>query len=114
MDRRDSLTVDEHPSAHGKVSDRNLADLRRHYDVERALGDRLRTLPAAERRAMYGQIYNELFARVPDHPQLTRKVSPERSRQKTAAEFRLIRKFIGRDSAFLEIGAGDAAVSLEV
>ena len=114
MDRRDSLTIDDHPSAHGKISDRNLADLKRHYDVERALGDRLRTLPPAERRAMYGEIYNELFARVPDHPQLTRKVSPERSRQKTAAEFRLIRKFIKPGSEFMEIGAGDAAVSLFV
>jgi SAM-dependent methyltransferase len=106
--------IDEHPSAHGKVSDRNLADLKRHYDVERALGDRLRTLPAAERRAMYGRIYNELFARVPDHPQLTRKVAPERQRQKTTAEFRLLRKFITPDSTFLEIGAGDGAVSLRV
>ena len=108
------MTINEHPSAHGKVSDRNLADLKRHYDVERALGDRLRTLPADERRAMYGEIYNELFARVPDHPQLTRKVSPERSRQKTASEFRLIRKFITPQSTFLEIGAGDGAVSLHV
>ncbi len=114
MDRREPVMVDEHPSAHGKVSDRNLADLKRHYDVERALGDRLRTLPAGERRAMYGEIYNELFARVPDHPQLTRKVSAERSRQKTASEFRLIRKFIKPESTFLEIGAGDAAVSLHV
>jgi SAM-dependent methyltransferase len=114
MDHRDPVTLDGHPSAHGKVSDRNLADLKRHYDVERALGDRLRTLPAAERRAMYGEIYNELFARVPDHPQLTRKVAPERQRQKTAAEFRLIRKFITSDSTFLEIGAGDGAVSLRV
>ena len=114
MDRRDSLTVDEHPTVHGQRSDRNLADLRRHYDVERALGDRLRTLPPAERRAMYGQIYNELFARVPDHPQLTRKVSAERSRVKTLAEFRLIEKFITPETAFLEIGAGDCAVSLHV
>jgi SAM-dependent methyltransferase len=113
MDRRDSMTV-EHPSAHGKISERNLADLKRHYDVERALGDRLRTLPSAERRAMYGEIYNELFARVPDHPQLTRKVSPERSRQKTTSEFRLIRKFITPATAFLELGAGDGAVSLHV
>jgi len=108
------MTINEHPSAHGKVSDRNLADLKRHYDVERALGDRLRTLPADERRAMYGEIYNELFARVPDHPQLTRKVSAERSRLKTLAEFRLIQKFITPQSEFLEIGAGDCAVSLHV
>ncbi|HET6463146.1 MAG TPA: class I SAM-dependent methyltransferase [Candidatus Krumholzibacteria bacterium] len=108
------MSIDMYPSAHGKVSDRNLADLKRHYDVERALGDRLRTLPPAERRAMYGEIYNELFARVPDHPQLTRKVSPERSRLKTLGEFRLIQKFIKPGSAFLEIGAGDGAVTLYV
>src|SRR5262245_27651610 len=78
------------------------------------LGDRLRTLPAGERRAMYGEIYYERFARVPGQPQLTRKLSPERSRQNTASEFRLIKKFNTPDSTFLEIGAGDAAVSLHV
>jgi len=114
MDRRDSITVEERPSAHGKQSARNLEELRRHYDVERALGDRLRTCPPAERRALYGEIYNELFARVPDHPQLTRKVSPERSRQKYLAEFRLINKFITPDTEFLEVGAGDCALSIHV
>lgn len=114
MDRRDPLTLEDHPTAHGKISDRNLADLRRHYDVERALGDRLRTSPPEERRALYGQIYNELFARVPDHPQLTRKVSPERSRQKYLAEFRLVAKFITPESDFLEVGTGDGALSLHV
>jgi SAM-dependent methyltransferase len=114
MERRDPITADEFPSAHGKRSDRNLADLRRHYDVERSLADRLRASSADERRALYGQIYNELFARVPDHPQLTRKVSPEQSRRKYLAEFRLIEKFITPESSFLEIGAGDCALSLHV
>lgn len=113
MEHRDPVT-EEFPTAHGKQSERNRDDLRRHYDVERALGDRLRTLPSDERRAMYGEIYNELFARVPDHPQLTRKVSPERARQKYLAEFRLIRKFLTDDTEFLEIGAGDCGLSLYV
>ena len=114
MDRRDPVALDDHPSAHGKKALRNTADLRRHYDVERALADRLRASSGAERRAMYGQIYNELFARVPDHPQLTRKVSEERSRTKYLGEFRLIEKFITPDTNFLEIGAGDCALSLHV
>src|SRR5512139_901652 len=107
------MTVDEH-IVQGRRSRRNLDDLRRHYDVERALADELRASSGADRRALYGRIYNELFARVPDHPQLTRKVSAERSREKTLAEFRLIEKFITPDSNFLEIGTGDAAVSLHV
>ena len=114
MDRRDSMTLDDHPSAHGKKARRNVDDLRRHYEVERALADRLRASSGAERRAMYGEIYNELFARVPDHPQLTRKVSEERSRRKYLGEFRLIEKFITPDTNFLEIGAGDCALSLHV
>jgi SAM-dependent methyltransferase len=114
MARRDSLTLEDHPSAHGKKAARNLADLRRHYEVEHALAERLRASTKEERRALYGQIYNELFARVPDHPQLTRKVSPERSRRKYLGEFRLIQKFTKPDSHFLEIGAGDCALSLHV
>lgn len=113
MDRRDTVTVEEHVVG-GRKARRNLDDLRRHYEVERALADELRASSGAERRALYGRIYNELFARVPDHPQLTRKVSAERSREKTLGEFRLIEKFITPDSNFLEIGAGDAAVSLHV
>lgn len=113
MDRRNSMTLDEH-IVHGRRARRNLDELRRHYEVERALADELRASSGAERRALYGRIYNELFARVPDHPQLTRKVSAERSREKTLAEFRLIAKFITPESNFLEIGAGDCAVSLHV
>jgi SAM-dependent methyltransferase len=108
------MTIDDNPVAHGKKAERNLADLRRHYDVERELADRLRASSGAERRALYGEIYNELFARVPDHPQLTRKVSHERSREKYLAEFQLIRKFITPTTDFLEIGAGDCALSLHV
>lgn len=114
MEHRNPMTVDEFPTAHGKKSTRNLEDLRRHYDVERDLADRLRASSAEERRALYGQIYNELFRRVPDHPQLTRKVSPELSRGKYLGEFRLIAKFITPDTRFLEIGAGDCALSLHV
>jgi len=111
MDHPNSLNPEDFPSAHGQRSDRNRADLRRHYEVERELGDRLRTLPATERRAMYGRIYNELFSRVPDHPQLTRKVSPERSRQKYLSEFRVLKKFLTPATEMIEIGAGDAALS---
>jgi SAM-dependent methyltransferase len=108
------MSLEEYPTSHGKKSLRNVADLRRHYDVERELADRLRTSSPADRRALYGEIYNELFARVPDHPQLTRKVSPERSREKFMAEFRLVQKFITPEARFLEIGAGDCALSLHV
>jgi len=114
MAHRDPMIADDYPTAHGKTSSRNFQELRRHYEVERALAERLRTCPAQERRALYGTVYNELFARVPDHPQLTRKVSPELSRRKVLADFRLIEKFLSPSTRFLEIGAGDCALSLHV
>ena len=114
MAPRDPLIIEEYPTAHGKQSSRNIEGLRRHYEVERALADRLRSSAPAERRALYGSIYNELFARVPDHPQLTRKTSPELSRLKFMAEYRLVEKYLTADTTFLEIGAGDCALSLHV
>jgi SAM-dependent methyltransferase len=108
------MTAEGPRGEYGRKAERSLEDLRRHYEVERALADRLRASTGAQRRALYGEIYNELFARVPDHPQLTRKVSHERSREKCLAEFQLIRKFITPSTDFLEIGAGDCALSLHV
>ena len=51
--------------------------LRQHYEVERELSDRLRHATREERRSLYGQVYDELYQRVPHHPQLTRKSSDE-------------------------------------
>ena len=41
-----------------------------HYTIERELAARLRAAPANERALVYGEVYEELFRRVPDHPQL--------------------------------------------
>ena len=51
------------------------ADIEHHYRVELELAGRLRAAPRAERLSLYGPLYDELFRRVPNHPQLTRKVS---------------------------------------
>jgi hypothetical protein len=42
MARTDSLTFDDHLGAHGKQSRCSVAELRRHYEVERALASRPR------------------------------------------------------------------------
>jgi SAM-dependent methyltransferase len=86
--------------------------LRAHYEVERELADRLRSSPASARRALYASVYNELFERVPDHPQLRRKSSAEMSEAAVSAQYRLLRRFLNGSTTFLEVGAGDCAVSL--
>lgn len=85
--------------------------LRFHYEVERELSDRLRAASAEERATLYGAVYDELFARVPDHPQLVVKASGARRAADAACEVALLRRFLRPDSHVLEIGAGDCAVS---
>lgn len=93
---------------------RDPAALRRHYVIERELADRLRRAPARERPALYRNVYNELFRRVPDHPQNTWKDTPEQQAARTAEQFRLLRPFLAPDTVYLEVGAGDCHLTRAV
>jgi len=90
------------------------ADIEHHYRVELELAARLREAPRAERLRLYGPLYDELFRRVPNHPQLTRKVSEAERRKVSNDKLKLLSRFIKRDTVFLEIGAGDCAFTLAV
>jgi SAM-dependent methyltransferase len=87
---------------------------RSHYDVETELAARLRNSSRQERRSLYTALYDELYERVPDHPLLTRPASAEETDRQVSAQLRLIRPFLGPDTTFLEIGAGDCALSRRV
>jgi SAM-dependent methyltransferase len=93
---------------------RDLATLRAHYEVERELADRIRRAPAAERPGLYRTLYNELFRRVPGHPQNTWRENPEQQATRTAEQLRLLRPFLTKDSTYLEIGAGDCYLTRTV
>ena len=58
--------------------------LREHYLIERELADRLRSAPRSERGALYSELYDELFRRVPYHPML--HVGDLRQRDRTHGE----------------------------
>jgi SAM-dependent methyltransferase len=88
---------------------RQAAQLIDNYLLERDLADRLRNTPAGERSAAYGPLYDELFARLPHHPQHTRgQTSP----QYTQKQVRVLKKLMPAGASFLEIGAGDASLSI--
>jgi SAM-dependent methyltransferase len=93
---------------------RSAEDIEQHYRVELELAERLRSAPREERLGLYGAVYDELFRRVPNHPQLTRKVSDAERRAGVADRVSLLRRFIDPQTVFLEIGAGDASLTLEV
>jgi SAM-dependent methyltransferase len=85
-----------------------------HYNVERKLADRLRHASSSERGSLYSSVYNELFESIPDHEQHQRKDDAETSKQETERQFRILRRFVGDGDVYLEVGAGDGALSARV
>jgi SAM-dependent methyltransferase len=93
---------------------RSAEAIRRHYDIEKILAARLRGGSREERLSLYRTVYDDLFRLLPDHPQLVRKQSPEQTRHKISAQLGLLGPYLRRDAVFLELGAGDCALSLEI
>lgn len=93
---------------------RTLEELRQHYEAERDLADRLRNAPQAERARLYGIVYDELFQRVPHHPQLTRISDAAAQEAAVTERMALLRRFLRPDTVFLEIGSGDCSLTRRV
>ncbi len=93
---------------------RSEQQIRQHYQVEKELSQILRDSSRDERRVLYAELYNQLYKSVPDHPMLTSKSSQTTKLWNVNYQMRFLRPFLYRDSTFLEIGAGDCMLSLEV
>jgi SAM-dependent methyltransferase len=96
------------------IASRSAEGVRRHYEIECALADRLRQASKTERKDLYKSLYNELFTSVPDHPQVTMPADPAALEQETMRQFRIIRPFLTPASTVLEIGAGGCHLSVEL
>jgi SAM-dependent methyltransferase len=92
---------------------RTISQLREHYEIEKALASQLRNASRQDRRYLYTSLYNELYRRVPHHPLLTRKASQEETAVNAFQQMRFLRRFLDEEDAFLEVGPGDCALSLE-
>jgi SAM-dependent methyltransferase len=91
--------------------------LRKHYLVERELASRLRRASRAERPQLYREVYDELFRRLPDHPQLLATRDPRRFAQRLRSvehQLGFLRHYLAPDRTFMEIGAGDCVLALSV
>ena len=95
---------------------REEARLRAHYLVERELADRVRAARTfKERQAIFATMYDELFARVPDHPRLaSRRADSEYREQSVAWNLAQLRPYLKPGCTFLEVGAGDCALTARV
>ncbi len=97
-----------------RIERRNPELVRQHYEVEKELADRLRHATREQRRSLYGSVYNELYQRVPHHPQLTRKSSPELTRAALGPQLRILRPYLSPETTLLEIGPGDCSLSMAI
>lgn len=89
-------------------------EIKHHYEIEIELADRLRHAERANRAQLYGRLYDELFQRVPRHPQLLRNNDAAAQNAAVAERFALLTRFVRPDTVFLEIGAGDCSLSRHV
>jgi hypothetical protein len=93
---------------------RTPTQIREHYEIEKELANKLRNASKQERRFLYTSLYDELFQRVPLHPQLRLKKSPLESEKWVESQMMFLKSFLTKDTTFMEIGPGDCALSLEV
>ncbi len=87
-----------------------------HYHAEKRLADRLRRAGGpVERRAIFATMYNELFREVPDHPRLLSKGASVAERERDIGwDLAQLRAFLRPGITFLEVGAGDCALSRRI
>jgi SAM-dependent methyltransferase len=96
------------------IEKRTFQQLKEHYEIEKELASRLRNARKEDRKHLYAFLYDELFKRVPHHPQLMRKVDSEDSHERVAIQMRFLNNFLSPDAVFLEVGSGDCSLALEV
>jgi SAM-dependent methyltransferase len=105
------------PIARKRGDLRTDAQILEHYWIERELADRLRRAPAAERGREYRDVYDELFRRVPHHPQLQQVEREEAAagrNHEIEQDLGFLRRFLEPGSVYMEIGAGDCALTLRI
>jgi SAM-dependent methyltransferase len=102
------------PAPIHKSDPRSPERIREHYLIEKELAARLRNATKRERQSLYTVVYDELFRRVPDHPQLALKTDEQTRRRLVAERVRLLSRYLRSNSTYLEIGPGDCALAIAV
>jgi SAM-dependent methyltransferase len=93
---------------------RAMPALQRQYAVERELGLRLRSATAAERRILYGEVYEERLRRIPDHPLVEKSKGGRTADRELRNQLGIVRPFLRPESVYLEVGPGDCSLALQV
>jgi ubiquinone/menaquinone biosynthesis C-methylase UbiE len=93
---------------------RTFEQIKEHYEIEKVLANRLKLSNREERRCLYSSVYNEMFRKVPLHPQLTRKKNFIVTKLNVFCQMLFLKRFLKKNMIFAEIGAGDCSLSFAV
>ncbi|MGC9503115.1 class I SAM-dependent methyltransferase [Baaleninema sp.] len=93
---------------------RSFAQIESHYQIEKRLAERLKKSTARERKYLYTQLYDELYQKVPDHPQIIRSISSDIQNWIVNQRLLLLNRFLTPQTHYLELGVGDCSLALEV
>jgi SAM-dependent methyltransferase len=93
---------------------RTYEQIRNHYEVEKAIAARLMSASREERKKIYAGMYDELFAKVPDHSRLSRREDEAETRRVNRTKFALVRGDVDKSTVFAEFAPGDCRFVMEV
>jgi SAM-dependent methyltransferase len=93
---------------------RTFGQLRNHYEVERSIAARLKNAGREERKKLFPVMYDELFAKVPDHPRNKARKSAEEIESSKKQKLQLVKEHLDDSTVFVEFGPGDCHFAQEV
>jgi len=97
-----------------KLSGRDEKRLRIHYEVEKSIAERLKTVNREERKAIYHTMYDELFEKIPDHSRLERRKSPKKSQKAVDFNLKFLKRHLKNVETFMEFAPGDGKLSIKI
>lgn len=97
-----------------KCESRTFEQVKEHYEIEKGLASKLRNASKEERQYLYTSLYDELFQRVPHHPQLLQKASSQEQARTITLKMNFLKRFLHQQSIFLEVGPGDCSLAFNV
>jgi SAM-dependent methyltransferase len=92
----------------------NWQHLKEHYELEKKLAAKLRSANKKQRSYLYTRLYNQLFRKLPFHPQLANKQNPQLRLKEISNHLNLIDSYLSPNCKFVEVGAGDCLFSFAV
>jgi SAM-dependent methyltransferase len=93
---------------------RSEEELRRQFQVERELAQRLLSAPREARRSLYSAVYDEFLQRVPQQPLAQQKADPAAQGHLVALQAQLLEPFLTPTTTFLEVGSGDSCLAVSL